>query len=285
MKHVILMTVYKDIKLVNQLIDTTPSNFDFFIHIDKKSKISNKDISARAHIYKVYKVYWGGIEHLKSFLFLMKEALKYATYDFYHLITGQDFFCIPFDKVDCIFEKKYIYIDSFALPKEKWWGRGGENILQTKTLSSFGDVRKPYIKELNSLIGLVQKLFHLESSLPEYPLYGGSVYCSLPDYVVEECLYGNIAKDLLKRLQNTTCGEEIFFQTVLNNSIFKNRIINNNLRYIDWSVPKGPRVLEEGDFDKIIKANKIFCRKIDLSYSMGLLRKLSLYCTTIEKER
>ena len=43
-------------------------------------------------------------------------------------------------------------------------------------------------------------------------------------------LNSEISRDLLNRLENTTCGEELFFQTVLLNSPFSENIINNNLR-------------------------------------------------------
>jgi len=44
MKHAILMTVYKDIDLINKLISLYPKCFLIFIHIDKKSNISINDI-------------------------------------------------------------------------------------------------------------------------------------------------------------------------------------------------------------------------------------------------
>lgn len=39
-------------------------------------------------------------------------------------------------------------------------------------------------------------------------------------------LDSEISRDLLNRLENTTCGEELFFQTVLLNSPFSENIIN-----------------------------------------------------------
>ena len=37
MKHCILMTVYKDVEQINRIIEFAPENFDFYVHIDKKS--------------------------------------------------------------------------------------------------------------------------------------------------------------------------------------------------------------------------------------------------------
>lgn len=67
MKHCVLMTVYKDLKLINHIIKLAPNNFDFYIHIDQKSKIEKKDISYRAIVFKEYKIYWGGAKSFVSF--------------------------------------------------------------------------------------------------------------------------------------------------------------------------------------------------------------------------
>lgn len=36
MKHVILMTVYRDAELVNRILMNVPNDWDVYIHIDKK---------------------------------------------------------------------------------------------------------------------------------------------------------------------------------------------------------------------------------------------------------
>lgn len=42
------MTVYKDIDQINRIINIAPDNFDFYVHIDKKSPLRVGDISKRA---------------------------------------------------------------------------------------------------------------------------------------------------------------------------------------------------------------------------------------------
>lgn len=62
MKHAILMTVYKDVNLVNRLIKSYPESFDIYIHIDKKSYIKPSDIhrdNGKVQTIKKYKINWG----------------------------------------------------------------------------------------------------------------------------------------------------------------------------------------------------------------------------------
>lgn len=268
------MTVYKDAKQVNRFIDAAPSNFDFYVHIDKKSALRADDISQRANVCSVYKIYWGAVEHLKAFLLLMEQAYTSGKgYDFYHLATGQDFFACPLSKFDSLLKPGNIYMDIFHLPKKGWW-HGGLHILRYKTLASKMDLRLRCNKLLDKLYLYWQYLTCQARPLPAYPLAGGSVYFSISTGGVKFILESAIAKDLLGRMENTTCAEEIFFQTVLINSRYRDRIIANNLRYMDWSVPSPPKFLTEKDFEKIVQSGSLFCRKIDSNVSKKLIDKL-----------
>ena len=108
--------------------------------------------------------------------------------------------------------------------------------------------------------------------MPSYRLYGGLVYCSICGGAIKWVLDSEISRDLLNRLENTTCGEELFFQTVLLNSPFSENIINNNLRIMDWNVKSPPKVLREEDFHKIIDSSCLFCRKVDSKSSKMLIK-------------
>lgn len=271
------MTVYKDIDQINRIINMAPDNFDFYVHIDRKSPIRVGDISKRAKVFSEFKINWGAVEHLKAFLLLIEKA--YASgekYDFYHLITGQDFYACNFDEFDKLLQIGKNYVSYFSLPRKGWW-HGGLDIVRYKSLASKYDLRQRKFKLLDVLYYWWQRLITKGHTLPSYRLYGGLVYCSISGGAIDWVLDSDISKDLLLRLENTTCGEEIFFQTVLLNSPLKNSIVNNNLRYTDWSVHCPPKFLNDEDYDKIIKSHNIFCRKIDSNLSSKLISKLLLF--------
>ena len=191
-------------------------------------------------------------------LLLTKAYNDGCDYDYYHLVTGQDFFAVSpkqFDEI--IGDKRLNYIEFHKCPYAVWdkcWG-GGFDMLRYRTLASYCDVRKPIYYILNKTFHVLQKGLSCQRPLPPYPIYGGSVYCSLTSDAVKEILYSSLANDLLLRLKNSTCGEEVFFQTVLMNSQCKDRIINDKLRYMDWSVKEPPKVLRDEDYDKIAGLN------------------------------
>lgn len=216
----------------------------------------------------------GGEEHLRAFLLLLTKAFNNGKkYDFYHLVTGQDFWCCPFSTFDSLLQKDHVYMELKLLPRIGWHN-GGYDILKLRTLSSHCDIRKPLNRLFNKLFILLQQMTGALRPLPTYDLACGSVYMSLPYGAIDTILHGAIASDLLNRCQNTFCCEEIYFQTILLNSEYKNKIINNHLRYIDWNVKNGPKVLELNDWDKISEKDFLFCRKVDSSKSQILIEKL-----------
>jgi len=79
---------------------------------------------------------------------------------------------------------------------------------------------------------------------------------------------------LLKRLRFTFCADEIYFQTILMNSPLKDKIVNNNLRFIDWTRRNGnfPANLDESDFHSLKNSDKIFARKFEFPISEKLKR-------------
>ena len=280
MKHCLIISAYKDVKAINMLIQYTPIEWGVFVHIDKKSSIDTNNINSRATTIKEYKVNWGSVEHLKAILLLLKLAVK-KEYDYYHIISGQDFFAINPKSFDSIVgEKQNNYMDLFPLPMDGWW-HGGYMIYEHKTLSSFGDIRSGWLGRLNRKLNFIQGVTGVHRRKPQFDMFGGSVYCSLYVDFVRYLLNDEFSKGFLSKLNNTTCSEEIYFQTIIMNSPYKNKVISNHLRYIDWTVPNGPKVLLLDDYSKIIESGSLFCRKVDSNCSHQLLEKLVSYINEV----
>lgn len=73
----------------------------------------------------------------------------------------------------------------------------------------------------------------------------------------------------------TWAPDEIIFQTILYNSPFRSSLVNDNLRYIDWSKGQAsPKVLTEEDLDKMLASGKLFARKFDLARFPTVIAKL-----------
>ena len=65
--------------------------------------------------------------------------------------------------------------------------------------------------------------------------------------------------------------DEVFFQTILVNSPYKDTLVNYNLRYIELDAQRRPINLTMADADKLTKTEALFARKFDRAVSTEVL--------------
>jgi len=273
MKQAILLTAYKNFEDLIDLISFFDESFEIYLHIDKKNRLDKqtkeKLLSLRnlKLLSRKYCINWGGIHHLYAYLDLCKEALKNENIHYFHLISGQDF---PVKSISYFKEffsesQKNSFLEYFTLPAEHL-KFGGMDRIEFYNFYDFINAKK-HLWIIKSLIKQ-QRRFNIHrkwsDSLPR--LMGGSTYWSLTRDALQFVLdYTTNKPELLKRLRYTFCAEEIYFQTILLSSRFAHEIINDNLRYIDWT-PRHesiPAILDESDYHEIIASKSVFARKFD----------------------
>ena len=107
--------------------------------------------------------------------------------------------------------------------------------------------------------------------------YGGSSWWALSRACVQDIL-ARVARDpgLVRFFRRCACPDEMFFQTLVMNSPFAPRVLGQNFRYVQWPEhgARNPKILDEGDFERIAASRAHFCRKIDSEASAALLPRL-----------
>lgn len=286
MKQAILITSYKDFEQLKKLIYAFDETFfNLYVHIDKKSNVSAKTLHELTTIKNVkylsqdYKVNWGGLNHLKSYLKLSEIALKDKENSFFHLITGQDYPIKNIDYFKSITKrKKHNYLSYFEMPAN-CWSQGGMDRLEYYNFYDIFNAKTSY--KWISIINRLQKKINYKRPIDKSLglLYGGGTYWSLSREVLKYVIdFTKNNQKIFKRFRYTFCAEEIYFQTIIMNSSFSKKVTNDSLRFIDWESGKGgyPAFLDENDFQAIIVSEKIFARKIDKNKS-ELIQMLTKY--------
>ncbi len=280
MKQAILITAYKDLDFLKEIVDFFDDDFTFFIHIDKKCK---EDITALSQINNVflfnnYHIEWGGSNHLMAILLLMKEAYKRNEYAYFHLITGSDFPVKPLAEFKDFFEKhkNENFMEYFPLPRESWGEDGGLKRIRYYWVGlNRVDVRGRFW-ELIRLSLRIQKKLKINRKFPFFDgkLWAGGTYWSLSRKAVETFIrFVDENPGYIRRFRCTSIGEEIFLQTVLLNLDVP--VTNNYLRYIDWGEDgANPVTLTEKDYDRILESDCFFARKFDKINSATLIEKI-----------
>lgn len=278
--HAICVTAYKDqAQLVRLIKRFDPVFFRIFIHLDRrKSAFHTRDIdelrALGCEVHKKYGVWWGSFSHLQAILFLIKRAVVHDGIDYVHVISGQDY---PIREW-CEFERRCdgrIFLAYRPLEDEP------EHVLRRyRTYNPFYFLQGAWpptnrlYRYLNtSSVWLQKRLGIKRGRFGGYrPIYKGCIWCSLPT-AAARLLENKAALRYLKVVRTAFLPEEIYLQTYFLHSDFKSLVVNDDLRYTDWTFRNGslPAFLDETDARKLAKSTALFARKMDSEISAKLL--------------
>lgn len=278
-KHAYCIIAHNEIevlKLLIELIDDERN--DIFLLIDSKVK-SPQYYNLKTKYSKLFytnqlNIRWGDISQIKAELLLLETACKQGKYDYYHILSGVD---LPL--------KNQNYIHTFFREN-----KGKEFLGFAKDLNNEEDILfktqsyhffTPYLKSKNRLVRsffyyLRNFLLNLQHALGFKRKY--------PFILKKGCNWMSISHDLtlyliskkhfiLKEFKYIPCVDEIFIQSIVWNSKFKDNIYDiedeysSCMREIDWQ--RGmPYIWGQGDDDikRLINSNKLFARKFSYKY-------------------
>ena len=271
LKHAFLVTAYHDLPTLNRMVAKFSEYGDVLVHIDKQSDINPNDVVSQegVSVYKCYRINWGSFNHLKAILFLLKQAMK-SQPDYVHVVTGQDYPMVSKEAFDAFFAEHegQSFLDFETVPDGSWLQERYAYYWFTDCIvhpKSFDFWPHPVIGKLlkwQKRFGVKRKKlggFGIEE------IYKGMVYVSLhknaAQYVMD---YMKTHISFLRSLKTCLIPEEFFFQTLLVNSPLRDKLVNDNLRYMDWQFRDGisPCVLNETDYEAITQSGKLIMRKV-----------------------
>lgn len=287
MKQAILITAYTQLEFLNEIIGFFDEDFDFYIHIDKKTKIGDLTFLDKPNVkvYSKFRIQWGSEKHLRAIVFLMEEAWKNGNYSYYHLITGSDYPIKPLAEFKSFFgeNNKNNYMEWYELPRATWVMEGGlERVKYYWIGNSQFDIRGKVGKYVYKIVKLQRKLGVERKFVRLFPkLYGGGGYWSLTSDAVGHVVKTINDNKLLKYIKHTHCAEEVFLHTLLLNAEQKFPVVNDSIRYSKWEGnARSPKVLDESDFEEVIVSGCFFARKFSNEASMDLIERIktTMFC-------
>jgi len=273
---------HKNPHQINMLIERiNDKNIDIFVHVDKKSDIINKIIN-KENIYFIkdrIEVKWGGFSQVEATLSLFREIRNHGNYNYVHLISGQDYPIKSKKDIKEFFAKNEgkQFLEYFELPYSLW-KYGGLNRVEVYYPQLLCNRNKFISKPRSIYEFIIMKTKIFKRNIEFLPsLYGGSSWFSITGDCMEYILdYVENNPNYIKFFENSFCSDEIFFQTIILNSKYKDSVVNDNLRYIDWTgTGPLPRTLMMKDLNKIMDSKKLFARKFDISVDKEVLENIN----------
>ncbi len=272
MKFAHLILAHSNVDQLERLIkQLTHDDVDIFIHIDKKTNITpflplNK-LPNVFFVEKREKVYWGAYSIVQATINGFEAILKTKNnYDYINLLSGQDY---PIQSNTTIlgflkanpnkaFMEFYPVSDIWteAIPRVTKYHLTNYHFPGKHLLEKVMNAILPQRKLPNSLIAVGRSQWF-------------SITGEQAKYIVN---FLNKNRKIVRYFKLTWGADELIFQTILFNSPFKKNMVNNNLRYIDWSAGGvSPKTFTIKDADILLKSDKLFARKFSGELNNPLL--------------
>ncbi|WPV64036.1 beta-1,6-N-acetylglucosaminyltransferase [Chitinophaga sp. LS1] len=275
-----LILAHSNLQQVDLMINTLmmPNTY-FHIHIDKK--VSLKEIQSHSFytnknvilLKRRKSLNWGGFSLVEATLNLMESGIKKSrSGGYFVLLSGKDFPIQSNHKIHSFLADNYgsEFIKCDPLPFKNW-NNGGLERIQYYWL---GDI-------LPTEISRNFYQFQIEKNLPRpffedfHPFGGSQWWCLTSDCILYILKFIRFNPILLDFFKFSFIPDELFFQTVIMNSPFCEKVVNDNLKYIIFNKHQShPKIFRAEDFESLIESNKLWARKFDITEDVTIVNRL-----------
>ncbi len=302
--YLILAHQYPE-QLIRLIQSRNTENTSFFIHINQRTdqQTYNKFVKGLSHLPNVHfikrhVIYMFDFGHTQASLQGIKEVIESKVdFDWLILSTGQDYSIKPNHYIENFFRENagkifLDYMDNLVVTDGLWLNRGADNInywhvrlwtlrfvfpgtLDLNSHNRYCNSQKLWYQMLSFMWNRIVPSFPIKRKFPEgfTPFRGSAYWCFPKDCVeyIDKFLKEN--KGFINYFKYVDGPDEMFFQTLLLNSPLKDRVVNDNLFFIDWENPNPscPRVFEKDDFERLVNSPKLFARKFDATRDSEIL--------------
>jgi hypothetical protein len=245
-----------------------------YIHLDKKTDFKQfahlANLSNVVFVKKRVKVTWGACNIVTATINGFKEILATGIgYDYLNLLSGADYPLQPPAAFHQYLSKhKGKAFMSYAKMHSEW-----QEALPRVELYHLNNFKFPGRYVAQKLVNRVMPKRNIPSGL--VPV-GRSQWFTIPLACVKHITDCWDKNNRLRRFTTFTWApDEFIFQTILYNSPHSKILVNNNLRYIDWSAgAASPKTLTMADSEQLTTSGDFFARKFDFEKSPELLQLL-----------
>ena len=287
LNHAFIITVHKEPEVLKKVLNHLQNkNHFFWINIDKKSNYKKQlemVINGFQNVIEItnFNVVHSGFSQVECTVYFLKKIINYdIKMDYIHFISGQDYPCVPVNKFDVFFEnnnpKSFMHMDTTEECIE--WRK--KKYLDRVQYYNFGDVFNSKIMQKFHIPGIINRMFLWKNRGTIEGLWGGwnwfSWHREVALYVIS---YYDTHTGFVNRFRYTWCSDELLFPTILHG---KEEDLNieprNSLRFIEWHPKRDcnslPLILEESEYNDIVKSGCFFCRKVEFKTSRKLITLL-----------
>jgi hypothetical protein len=238
-------------------------NATIFLHLDLKIDIAlfeeYQNISNVIFIQNRVKVKWGGYSLVQCVVNSFKEIIPHFSRDQYiSLISGQDYPLMSNAQMNqfLIRNKGKAFLEFY--PIYDGWIEAKQR-LEKFRFTNFNFPGNTFIESV------LNRWLPKRKPPKELTYVGRSQWFTINIEHIEYIVNFLESNPHIKRFFALTWGsDEIVFHSILYSSKYRDQMVNNNLRYIDWSEGgASPKILTMKDVKNLGEQRKFFARKFD----------------------
>lgn len=279
LRHAFIMSVHTNLEQLQVLV-TALQFGDVYIHVDKKQDtlfLQLKEIyKNNSNVFLVedrVSVNWSGFSQVQATikLFELVESTK-RTYDYIHFISGQDLPLMSHAQMDDYIEGKGTdqqFVEVNDIDSYKW------RLTQYSFFRENPNNRKKLYRLTDIALRLIQMPFVRRKNFEGFELYKGSSWFSITYECMKYILSYIRDNDYCSKFRYTACPDEHFFQVLLMNSKYKDKVLKYNSRYIVFEgLNASPKTLGVEDMDYFMNGQYMFARKFDMNKDRQVISKI-----------
>jgi hypothetical protein len=277
-KQVFLIQAHKDMGQLNTLVEQLrDDDFLIYVNLDRKSTLDPAAVSRHARqVRHRVDVHWGTFSQVQAALNSLDQIVaEVPAFDKVIFLSAQDFPLLSNARLKAALAalRGHELLDAVVIGSAPGQWHADDRY---QYFSFDGGSYVAYLagRLANRAMRAAGVVRHLPDGMQPY---GGSSWWGLSRDCVRLLLARTAREPRLARFFRTvTCPDEMFFQTLVMNSPFRARVLGENFRYVQWpeNGARNPKILDEGDYERITASHAHFCRKLDSDISARLLPRL-----------
>ncbi len=275
MRSAYLILVHNQPQQLKRLIEklTCPA-VDFYVHVDRKTNAEEFTQSIQLpnvfFIKKREKVYWGAYSIVQATVNGFEEIIQSGiNYNYISLLSGQDYPMQSNASIEAFFKLNpdKAFMEFYSV--EDVWKEA------VPRLRKYYLTNYPFIGSTRIEM-IINKFLPSRKTPGNLVVVGRSQWFSITlEHVKYIVHFLKTNKRITRYFRFTWGNDEFVFQTILFNSSFKEQMVNNNLRYIDWSEgAPSPKTFTIADAEQLLQSDKLFARKFNQDVDTEILNLL-----------
>jgi hypothetical protein len=282
MKSVYLLQVHKEADQVKGLVDLlSGAGAHCFVHVDAKQErlfqVLSGAYASKPAVHIITEridVHWSGFSQVEATLALLRALWDSKIgFDRVQLMSGEDFPIKRLDEVDRFLMENpdREYMEYGEIGELRWRLKQYNLLTESKANRTF------LVRAIQKILRIVQSFGPERENLRHYTLYKGSSWFNLSrDAIIYFRTFLQEHPDYLEDFRYSACADEHFFQTILLNSPLAEKVVNDNLYYMEWRAGKRSPDYLGPDIPERCAATErlLFARKFDRETARTILEKV-----------